>query len=416
MAKTPFLPTPLSPPLPLTAAPPSAGKPLQQRHLHDLRGATRLATDATLALAALVEAMHARIASPPGLRGTEQTGGITGLVYKTVRGVTRLVGGSLDTVLGTLTPLLTATTDGSSSERDAVLAVLNGVLGDHLAASGNPLSIPMTLRHRGQTLAFEPGALRTALPAATGRVLVLLHGLCMNGHQWLRDGHDHGAALAQAAGYTPVYLHYNSGLSIQANGAAFARQMQALLAAWPQPLERVVLLGHSMGGLVVRSALHQGAADHQAWVDHVDDAVFLGTPHQGAPLERAGHWVDLILGAAPYAGPLARLGGMRSAGITDLRHGNLLGGPPNTMPVHVPLPVKPRCYAIAGTTGTREKDLKDRLLGDGLVPLGSALGRHADTARRLNFEPERQSQVLQTNHMALLSSPEVAATLLRWLG
>ena len=405
--------------LPSPTLPPTVRKPLQQRHLHDLRGATRLATDATLALAALVEAMHARIASPPGLRGGEQTRGLSGLVYKSVRGVTRLVGGSLDGVLATLTPMLTVAHDGpgggSSSERDAVLAVLNGVLGDHLAATANPLATPMTLRHRGQALLLQPAALGAALPAASGRVLVLLHGLCMNNHHWLRNGHDHGAALAKAAGYTPLYLHYNSGLSIQANGAAFALQMQALLAAWPQPLERVVLLGHSMGGLVVRSALHQGAVNHQAWVHEVDDAVFLGTPHMGAPLERAGHWVDLTLGAAPYAAPLARLGGMRSAGITDLRHGNLLGGPPNTLPVHVPLPTQPRCYAVAGTTGSRERDLKDRLLGDGLVPLGSALGRHADAARCLNFEPGRQLQLLQTNHLALLSSPEVAATLLRWL-
>ncbi len=401
----------------------TARAPLHRQHLSDLQGATRLATSATLALAALVEALHARIASVPGLRGPEQTSGITGLVYKSVRGVTHVVGGSVDALLNALIPWLQPVGTGSTStpERDAVLAVLNGVLGDHLAATGNPLAIPMSLRYQGRALPLEPAALRTALPTDSRRVLVLLHGLCMNHHQWKRDGagtsegKDHGAALAQAAGYTPLYLHYNSGLPVHVNGAAFAQQMQALLAAWPQPLQRVVLLGHSMGGLVVRSALHQAAAEGQAWTKQVDDAVFLGTPHQGAPLERAGHWVDLILGAAPYAAPLARLGGVRSAGITDLRHGNLLEGPPNSLPVHVPLPVQPRCYAIAGTTGAREKDLKDRLLGDGLVPLGSALGRHANAARQLAFLPERQMQVMQTNHMALLSSPEVAAALLRWL-
>ncbi len=390
---------------------------LNRQHLSDLQGSTRLATSGTLALAALVEALHARIASVPGLRGPEQTSGVTGLVYKTVRGVTKVVGGTVDALLGAMTPWLQPAGPGSapSTERDTVLAVLNGVLGDHLAATGNPLATPMTLRHQGRALALEPVALRAALPMATGRVLVLLHGLCMNDHQWQREGHDHGAALAQAAGYTPVYLHYNSGLPIHVNGAAFALQMQALLAAWPQPLQRVALLGHSMGGLVARSALHQAAADGQRWAQQVDDAVFLGTPHQGAPLERAGHWVDVILGAAPYAAPLARLGGMRSAGITSLRHGSLLAGPANTLPVHVPLPEKPRCYAIAGTTGAREKDLKDRLLGDGLVPLSSALGRHSDASRRLHFLPERQLQLPQTNHMALLSSPEATAALLRWL-
>ena len=397
-----------------------------------MRGAARLATDGTLALAALVEAMHARIASTPGLRGPEETTGITGLVYKTVRGVTRVVGGSVDALLGALTvalmPQLPAEAEGaggdtshspaggSSQERDAVLAVLNGVLGDHLAATGNPLATTMTMRHQGRALLLQRLALQALLPAATGRVLVLIHGLCMNHRQWQRDDHDHGAALALAAGYTPVYLHYNSGLPVHVNGAAFAQQMQDLLAAWPQPLQRVALLGHSMGGLLARSALHQGAISGQAWAGQVDDAVFLGTPHLGAPLERAGRWVDLILGAAPYVAPLARLARMRSAGITDLRHGNLLGGPAHTLPVHVPLPTKPRCYAVAGTTGARAKDLKDRLLGDGLVPLKSALGVHADSARCLHFYPDRQLQLAQTGHMALLSSPQVAVALLRWLG
>ncbi len=412
---------------------------VRRQHLHDLRGASRLATDGTLALAALVEAMHARIASTPGLRGPEATTGITGLVYKTVRGITRVVGGSVDALMAALTVTLqpqsssTAVRDaadtahaphsaapGSSQERDAVLAVLNGVLGDHLAATGNPLATPMTMHHQSRALLLQPLALRALLPAATGRVLVLLHGLCMNHHQWQRDGHDHhhdhGAALARAAGYTPIYLHYNSGQPVHVNGAAFAQQMQSLLAAWPMPLQRVVLLGHSMGGLVARSAMQQGASSGQPWVGRVDDAVFLGTPHLGAPLERAGRWVDLILGAAPYAAPLARLARMRSAGITDLRHGKLLDEPTHTLPAHVPLPTHVRCYAVAGTTGAREKDLKDRLLGDGLVPLQSALGVHADSARCLNFAAERQLQLAQTGHMALLSSPAVAAALLQWLG
>jgi pimeloyl-ACP methyl ester carboxylesterase len=299
--------------------------------------------------------------------------------------------------------------------RDAVLAALNGVLGDHLAATGNPLSTPMALRSQGRALPFQAAALKATLPGAGPRLLVLLHGLCMNDHQWLREGQDHGAALAQAAGYTPVYLHYNSGLPISVNGALFAQQMQALLQAWPLPLQRVVLLGHSMGGLVARSALHQGAQAGQAWVGRVDDAVFLGSPHQGAPLERAGRWLDLMLGAAPYVAPLARLARVRSAGITSLRHGDLLGAAEPGPAAHVPLPQQPRCWAVAGTTGANTQDVKARLLGDGLVPLASALGRHHNPARQLAFDDDRLLIVPRTGHMALLSSREVAAQLLRWL-
>ena len=398
----------------------------------DLRGASRLATDATLGLTALVEAMHARIASLPGLQGPEQTRGITGLVYKSIRGVTRLVGGSVDGLLGVLTPWLKTPLSGAagpagaatlpSREREAIVAALNGVLGDHLAATANPLATPMTLRHAGRALTLEPTALTESLQAAlppptlaSGRLLVLLHGLCMNDLQWQREGHDHGASLAAALGYTPVYLHYNSGLAVHANGAAFAQLLPQLLAAWPQPLQRVALLGHSMGGLVARSALHQATVAGQVWPQHVHDLICLGTPHHGAPLERAGHWVDLLLGAAPYAAPLARLGRVRSAGITSLRHGQLLPGPATAQPVHVPLPVQPRCYAVAASTGPASGALKGRQTGDGLVPLDSALGRHKDPARTLHFEPDRQVQLHGLNHLQLLSRPEVLEPLLRWL-
>ncbi|MFN0184839.1 MAG: esterase/lipase family protein [Aquabacterium sp.] len=366
--------------------------------------------------------MHARIASLPGLKGPDQTRGITGLTYRAVKGVTRLVGGSVDALLAALTPLLapsdtsaTDTANASSREREAVRAALNGVLGDHLHASGNPLATDMVFCIGGDVLPLRGPALQQALPQGNGRLLVLLHGLCMNDQQWSRDGHDHGAALAREAGYTPVYLRYNTGRPVHMNGAEFAGLMDQLLTAWPHPLQRVVMLCHSMGGLVARSALHQGALAQQAWVRRVDDAVFLGTPHHGAPLERAGHGLDIVLGAAPYAAPLARLGRVRSAGITDLRHGRLLAGPGGAGSEPVPLPDQPRCYAVAASTGAQVHGLKGRLLGDGLVPVDSALGRHRDPARTLHFQADRQLQLRGVNHMQLLSSPDAFAALLRWL-
>jgi pimeloyl-ACP methyl ester carboxylesterase len=240
--------------------------------------------------------------------------------------------------------------------------------------------------------------------------VVLMHGLCMNHRLWQRREHDHGAMLARELGYTPVYLHYNSGRAIVDNGREFAGLMQRLLDAWPVPLERVVLLTHSMGGLVARSALQQAAEAGLAWPQRVDDLVFLGTPHHGAPLERAGHGLDLLLSATPYAAPLARLGRVRSAGITSLRHGQLLAEPG-----HVPLPAHVRCYAVAASLGDREGDLKHRLLGDGLVPLESALGHHKSAAQTLHIAPERQWVGYGINHMELLNHPGVAAQLQQWL-
>ena len=187
--------------------------------------------------------------------------------------------------------------------------------------------------------------------------------------------------------------------------------MATLLRVWPHRgagLGRVVLLCHSMGGLVARSAFHQAAK--APWTRRVSDLVCLGTPHFGAPLEKAGYGVDLLLASAPYAAPLARLGRIRSAGITDLRHGL---GPEVGLP---PAPPQgPRCWAVAGTLGDDPASLKPRMLGDGLVRLPSALGQHRDPARRLPFPPERQWVARGVGHLDLLSSKAVANKVEAWL-
>jgi pimeloyl-ACP methyl ester carboxylesterase len=373
----------------------------------DLRGAARLAAEGAIGLTSLVEAMHQRIASPPGVKAAAsgRTSGITGLVYRSVRGVTRAVGGVADGTLALLQQLLPASADAVDSPgRDAAIAAINGVLGDHLADTGNPLAITMALRVDGQALPLERAALAARLPQAGPKLVVLMHGLCMNDRLWQRQDHDHGRMLARELGFTPVYLHYNSGRAIADNGREFAGLMQRLLDSWPVALEQVVLLTHSMGGLVARCALQQAAEAGLAWPQQIDELVFLGTPHHGAPLERAGHGLDLLLAAAPYAAPLARLGRVRSAGITDLRHG-----------LRGPLPQGPRCWAVAATLSRGSGRLKDHVLGDGLVPLNSALGRHTDRQRTLRIPRARQCVLRETGHLELLNSPAVAAQLLQWL-
>jgi len=396
----------------------------------DLRGAARLTTEAVAGLTSLVEAMHARIASLPGTSGRhgepqeERTRGITGVVYASVRGVTRVVGGTVEGLLGWLAPLLAATGPGQQPrpEREAIAAALNGVLGDHLAATDNPLAIAMTFRRDGQALPLERRALRSRLTGATPKVAVLVHGLCMNDLQWRRADHDHGEALARELGYTPVYVHYNSGLSVSTNGRILAALMEQLYDGWPLPVERLVMIGHSMGGLVARSALHHGALMQRnapRWPTRLDDLVCLGTPHQGAPLEQAGHGIDRLLAALPYAAPLARLGKVRSAGIRDLRQGNIVNVPASQLDTHdatpVPLPAQTRCHAIAASLGPSGNALKGRLLGDGLVPVPSALGQHADPRQRLAFDPDRQAVVFNTGHLDMLSSPEVFGRIRGWL-
>ena len=395
-------------------------------HLHpsDLRGFARLATRATAGLADLVEAVHHTIARPAGRGQTPgRTRGLTGLVYKSVRGVTRLVGGGVDALLGQLRPTLAGR--ASSPKREAVLAALNGVMGDYLVASDNPLAIPMSLRRAGRPLVLETQALTAAFPQGGGKLAVLAHGLCLNDLHWNRAGHDHGAVLARELGYTPLYLHYNSGLHTSINGRTLAVLLEVLLEQWPHRVEDLVIVAHSMGGLVARSACHYGAAAGHGWPRRLTQLAFLGTPHHGAPLERSGNWVTVILDATPYAAPFARLGKIRSAGITDLRYGNVLdehwrgrdrfAHAPDTRQF-VPLPKGVRSYAMAATTGRKRGDLRDRLLGDGLVPVSSALGRHDESHRSLGFPQSRQWIGYGMSHLDLLGRPEVSDQLVRWFG
>jgi hypothetical protein len=418
-------------------------------HVDDLRGLTRLAFEATRGVTALVEAMHVTIGSGPAVLGlplAAPTRAVTRPIYGLIQGVMQLIGGGVDQALAQLAPLLGASTPGPASgdprrkgapilaalrtgadrigsgpEREAVLAALNGVLGDYLHARGNPLAIEMRLRHRGAPLTLTPEALRAALPDATARLVVLVHGSCMNDLQWSRRGHDHGAALARDLGATPIYVHYNTGLHISTNGRGLAALLEQLAAAWPVPLDEVAIVGHSMGGLVARSACHVGDTAGHAWRSRVRSLVTLGAPHHGAPLERGGAWVDLLLGLSRYSAPLAKLGQIRSAGVTDLRHGNVRDDDWQGLDRFadrgdhrhpLPLPAGVRCYAIAGTLGAAAGAGAP---GDGLVPIDSALGLHPRPELTLGFPDDHRWIAIATGHIDLLDAAPVYARLRSWL-
>ncbi|RYZ73545.1 MAG: alpha/beta hydrolase [Lysobacteraceae bacterium] len=390
----------------------------------DLRGLGRLAVDGVSGITDLVEAMHAAITHLPAVVGKPApttTTGLSGFVYRRVRGVTRLVGSGLDASLSRLAPLLGSSPP--SPPREAVRAAANGVLGDHLEASGNPLAIGMQFRRDGRPLPLARKPLAARLPQAGGKLLVLVHGLCMHDQQWSYGGHDHGQALARDLGYTPVYLRYNSGRHISTNGREFARSLEKLVKAWPVPVEEITLLCHSMGGLVARSALDHALNARLAWPELPQRIVFLGTPHHGAPLERAGSWADLLIGISPYSAPLVRLGKIRSAGIQDLRHGNVRdtdwqdrdgdGRADGRSPL--PLPAAIAAYAIAVSTQQARKGNEGALRGDGLVPLASALGEHHDPDFDLRIPSPRRWVGYGINHLEMLGSAEVYARILHWL-
>ncbi|MDT0633089.1 hypothetical protein [Rubrivirga litoralis] len=385
----------------------------------DLRGAVRLVTGAVSGVADVVEGVHGAVPAPFGRRG--RVGRVAGWAYGAVRWVTRGVGRSLDAALG-------AVGRGGSADghpaRDAVVAALNGAFGDSLAAQGNPLATPFQVRYGGRRLVLDTASVARAVADPRGVLLVQIHGLCMHDGQWGRGGVDPGAALADALGATRVAVRYNSGRHVSESGRDLAVALDALVAAWPRRVRRLVVVGHSMGGLVARSALHYAAEAGHAWPGLDAALVTLGTPHHGAPLERLGSLVDAFLGATRYTAPLAAVGQARSAGVTDLRFGNVVEedwagrgrfdrAPDARRPT--PLPPGVACYVVAATTGDGRGGARDRTVGDGLVPLDSALGRHADPARDLGVPPERQWVAVGRSHLDLLSDDAVTARLASWL-
>ena len=400
---------------------------VRQLRSTDARGVARLATLATTGVTDIAEGVHRSVLGSMGLPGGKAPGrtrGLTGLVYQGIRGVTRLVDVGLQAALLRLEPFLDRSSETSTApppEREAVLAALNGVMGDRLAADVNPLALPMALRQQGRPVDL---AALGASGQATGKILLLVHGLCMNDLQWQRAGHDHGALLAKELGYTPVYVRYNTGLHTSTNGRELAGRIEALLADWPVPVEEFTVLVHSMGGLVMRSACQHAAEAGQHWLTRLQKLVFLGTPHHGAPLERAGNWVDVVLGSTPWSRPFARLGQLRSAGITDLRYGHVQDAdwqgrdrfrrsPDTRQPL--PLPAGVACFTVAATLARQRSPVAERLLGDGLVPLASALGQHEQPEHSLVFVKDRQWVVYGVGHMQLLDNLRVAQQLVHWL-
>lgn len=390
-----------------------------------LQGITRLIVDATLEVTDLVEAMQRRIVHPPFLPSTPIQHLITdiaGVGYKNIRWSTQFIGKAADKALGSLTSVMG--TIKTTEKREVMQSVLNGLIGDHLEKTDNALKIGMQFRHLGEALLIDRKSIADAYPTVNGKILLMVHGSCMNDMQWTHKEHNHGKALAEVFDQTPVYLHYNSGRHISTNGQELNIFLEKLLSQWPVAVKEITIVAHSMGGLVSRSALHYGQEQKQPWTKKLRKIFFLGTPHHGASLEKAGNYVEVILKAIPYAKPFARLAKIRGAGVTDLRYGNLLDedwqdidqhsiqGDQRT---HVPLPKKIACYGIAGVAAKATASKTKKSLGDNLVSTKSALGQHKNPAKNLDFIKEHTMIAYESNHTDLLGNLEVYTQIKKWM-
>lgn len=387
----------------------SVKRPAWKMSPEDARGLAQLASEATLETTRLVEAVHAGVLDrvlPGSKHRGGKAGGLTGMIYRIIRRVMQLSGrgatGALrGAELAARASGRTSTVETSPQEetaaRDRMVSVLNGIVGDHLAATGNPLARPFSLRMSGGQTVTE----KTELSET---VVVFVHGLCCSDRDWRNEKGRHVPALTEAVDGTPVFARYNTGLSIAENGRHLSRHLNALISPAHRP-GRIVLITHSMGGLVARSAFRHAAETSRRWTEHVTETVFLGTPHLGAPLERAGVWVEEQLRRTLFTVPVADVGSIRSRGIKDLGRGAIAPGDEDG-----PVPVAPSSSRVVyvGSTVAGSSPIWHSV-GDGLVPLDSALNAPdaAPMVYRKVFE--------NTGHLDLLRSAAVTEYLSHWL-
>lgn len=405
---------------------------LAQRDADEVRSLARLAFGELSGAAAGLYGFHRAIAArafgasgPGAVPARVLHDAIAERVYTGVGGTFRLLGAVADAGLGRR-----RVADGralSSSPRGAlVIGALTGLIGDRLEREGSELHQPMAARVDGRPV--EPGseALSAAYPGATGQLVVFLHGLMESEFSWRVGagpaGETYGSRLRDDLGFTPVELRYNTGRHVSENGLELANVLERLVAFWPLEVERIVLIGHSMGALVARSGCHQAAERGAAWTERVSHVISLGSPHMGAPLAQGVHWASAALDAVPETRPLATLLRRRSAGIRDLRQGSLVDADwrdrdPDALRAQacqeVPLLDGATHFFVAATVTSNPRHPLARLVGDYLVLEGSASGR--GRSRRIPFEAEHGIVIGGAHHVALLNHPQVYECLQGWL-
>ncbi|MEV4701781.1 hypothetical protein [Actinoplanes sp. NPDC049316] len=394
----------------------------------EIRAAGRMVGDALAGAVGVVRDTHRAIADRafaaggPAARPIRAVHGlISESVYATVLGAHAVVPRLIGVAVGHGWRPEQAPLSGHRAGRIA-LGVINGLWGDTVSGRHPELATPMTIRSGAADVPPTTEALRAAFPAASPRIALFVHGLCETEEYWSLAAERHhgtrsttlGSRLERDLACTPVYVRYNSGLHVSDNGLALAALLEDLVAHWPVPVEQITLVGHSMGGLVIRSAGRQGTAAGHGWVPAVRHVVCLGTPHLGAPLARGVHTTAWLLARFPESRPIGRLLGGRSAGVHDLGYGALVEEDwrdvdPEALPSDccTEEPVLPHAdHYFIGATVTREHDNPlATVLGDLIVPYRSAVA--AGHPRRLPPGSATGRHLGGLHHFDLLNHPAV---------
>jgi hypothetical protein len=389
-----------------------------------------LAGEAASGLASQIREMHAGIARR-AFRGVGATAAPVQLLHDQIAdqayGAARVLAGALvrggARAASLFTPEDAPSIEHSPRGRLAVGA-LNGAFGDMLHRRTSELALRMTLRCDGRDLDVDPAALSSALPDPTPRIALFVHGLCETDDAWKLGADRHvpyGARLRAELGYTPLYLRYNTGRHVSENGRDLAALLERLHDAWPVEVAEIALIGHSMGGLVSRSACHY-AVDH-TWPSKVAHIFTLGTPHLGAPLEKAATAAAGALARLPETRGFASALNARSSGVKDLGHGYLIDEDWADQDPYaliqqagseIPFLSCANHYFVSATLSREHDAPAGRIVGDLLV-LHSSAWAHRRRGERMRFPVEHYHHVGGANHFDLLNHPAIYAQIARWL-
>lgn len=304
-------------------------------------------------------------------------------------------------------------------------SVVNALLGDRLHDGGDPYALTTTVRVTGEDgvrrdVALTTQGLAAAFPHARESLVVLVHGLGENDeswrHRWAERGGTYASYLEQGGAATTVTVRYNTGRHVSETGAEMSDLLERVVAAWPVPVRAVHLVGHSMGGLVIRSAATAGTSSGCSWSALIASVACLGTPHLGAPLEQAVHHSSRGLRVTAESAPFADLLEVRSDGIHDLRHGHPKEPPTRVQDRHGPMDAVPagplppaaaaRVHVVAMALPVSVAPVA-RWVGDLMVPVRSAAEDPCGGPRATRAIVHS----VRGTHLSLLNHPDVAPIL-----
>lgn len=314
----------------------------------------------------------------------------------------------------------------AQENRHYVLPVLNGFVGDQLAREVPDAAIRMSFRKSGRDVSLAELDLPPHRIGHGRTVVVMLPGLMcdeviFHDTRWLSSTPPRpglGERISQEVGAEVLYLRYNTGRHISENGRALSALLQELVDTHGEDIDQLVLLGHSMGGLVIRSAGHYAPQLGHSWVDKLSTVLLVGVPLKGSFVEQLANLTAFVL--ARVGNLYTTLGAWilqeRSDGIKDLRFGLMVDEDWTDHPLDerlfatkTPVPPLPnvRYHVIAGTLPKDGDSALSGLFGDGLVRPGSAAGDAL-------FGPDDPDHPCGTvrffpgrGHLDLLADPEV---------